>query len=255
MKSTATVIYLNKPLYQKVKQAANQKFDKPSYVKSLWITREYKKRGGKVRYEGGKPSNESIKKAVASEGIRQEGCYVTASLLWNDYETEEITASLDEKFEVSEAESDKEVLFAARFWEDNKEELTKDNESHLAELERFESFEAEEYLALAANEGKTLNKPFRTPGGPKKFSVYVKNDKGNVVKVNFGDPGMSIKRDDPERRKSFRARHNCDNPGPKYKARYWACWTWRANAPVSKIVGEKILEVNPNLKSVEEISE
>ena len=73
----------------------------------------------------------------------------------------------------------------------------------------------------------TLNKPFRTPGGPKKFSVYVKNDKGNVVKVNFGDPAMEIKRDDPQRRKNFRARHNCDNPGPKWKARYWSCqWGW-----------------------------
>lgn len=72
----------------------------------------------------------------------------------------------------------------------------------------------------------TLNKPFRTPGGPKKFSVYVKNDKGNVVKVNFGDPNMEIKRDDSERRKSFRARHNCDNPGPKWKARYWSCKMW-----------------------------
>lgn len=71
-----------------------------------------------------------------------------------------------------------------------------------------------------------LNKPFRTPDGPKKFSVYVKNDKGNVVKVNFGDPEMSIKRDDPERRKSYRARHNCDNPGPKWKANYWSCKMW-----------------------------
>ena len=71
-----------------------------------------------------------------------------------------------------------------------------------------------------------LNKPFRTPGGPKKFSVYVKNEKGNVVKVNFGDPNMKIKKNIPERRKSFRARHNCDNPGPKYKARYWACRSW-----------------------------
>ena len=70
---------------------------------------------------------------------------------------------------------------------------------------------------LEAKEKKTLNKPFRTPGGPKKFSVYVKNEKGNVVKVNFGDPNMEIKRDDPARRKSFRARHNCDNPGPKTK--------------------------------------
>ena len=71
-----------------------------------------------------------------------------------------------------------------------------------------------------------LNKPFRTPGGPKKFSVYVKNEKGNVVKVNFGDPNMKIKKNIPERRKSFRARHNCDNPGPKYKARYWSCRAW-----------------------------
>ena len=72
----------------------------------------------------------------------------------------------------------------------------------------------------------TLNKPFRTPGGPKKFSVYVKNEKGNVVKVNFGDPNMKIKKNIPERRKSFRARHNCDNPGPKWKARYWSCKAW-----------------------------
>ena len=71
-----------------------------------------------------------------------------------------------------------------------------------------------------------LNKPFRTPDGPKKFSVYVNNDKGNVVKVNFGDPNMEIKKDIPERRKSFRARMRCDSPGPKYKARYWACKSW-----------------------------
>lgn len=72
----------------------------------------------------------------------------------------------------------------------------------------------------------TLNKPFRTPDGPKKSSVYVKNDKGNVVKVNFGDPNMKIKKNIPERRKSFRARHNCENPGPKWKAKYWSCKAW-----------------------------
>ena len=71
-----------------------------------------------------------------------------------------------------------------------------------------------------------LNKPFRTPDGPKKFSVYVKNEKGNVVKVNFGDPNMEIKKDIPARRKSFRARMRCDSPGPKWKARYWACKSW-----------------------------
>jgi hypothetical protein len=71
-----------------------------------------------------------------------------------------------------------------------------------------------------------LGKPFRTPKGPKKFSVYVKNEKGNVVKVNFGDPNMKIKKSDPARRRSFRARHNCDNPGPRWKARYWSCRAW-----------------------------
>lgn len=81
-------------------------------------------------------------------------------------------------------------------------------------------------------EGKKvkLNDPIR--GGSKKFYVYVKNEKGNVVKVSFGDPNMEIKRDDPARRKSFRARHNCSDPGPKWKARYWSCWQWRAGANV-----------------------
>jgi len=78
-----------------------------------------------------------------------------------------------------------------------------------------------------------LNKPFRTPGGPKKFGVYVKNESGNVVIVRFGDPNMEIKRDDPNRRKNFRARHNCDNPGPKTKARYWSCKMWERGKSVS----------------------
>ena len=69
-----------------------------------------------------------------------------------------------------------------------------------------------------------LGKPMR--GDVKKFKVYVKNPKGNVVKVNFGDPNMRIKKSNPGRRKSFRARHNCDNPGPRHKARYWSCRKW-----------------------------
>src|SRR5210317_668910 len=85
------------------------------------------------------------------------------------------------------------------------------------------------YLIKAAEyQGRkvTLNKPFRTSNGPKKFAVYTKNEKGNVVIVRFGDPNMKIKKNIPERRKSFRARHNCDNPGPKWKARYWSCKAW-----------------------------
>jgi len=70
-----------------------------------------------------------------------------------------------------------------------------------------------------------LNKPMR--GDVKKFKVYVKDPKTkNVKKVNFGDPNMRIKKSNPKRRKSFRARHNCDNPGPKTKARYWSCRKW-----------------------------
>ena len=90
-------------------------------------------------------------------------------------------------------------------------------------------------ISLAANEKKTLNKPFRTANGPKKFSVYVKNEKGNVVKVNFGDPNMEIKRDDPVRRKSYRARHQCDSkPGPKWKANYWSCKMWESGKSVTQ---------------------
>ena len=91
-----------------------------------------------------------------------------------------------------------------------------------------ELYDEDEILIATEKNGKkvTLNKPFRTSDGPKKFSVYVKNDKGNVVKVNFGDPNMEIKRDDPARRRSYRARHNCDNPGPKWKANYWSCKMW-----------------------------
>ena len=90
-------------------------------------------------------------------------------------------------------------------------------------------------LGEAEYQGKKvkLNDPFRLPSGSnKKFGVYVKNEKGNIIKVTFGDPNMEIKRDDPGRRKSFRARHNCDTPGPKTKARYWSCFQWRKGAKV-----------------------
>lgn len=73
----------------------------------------------------------------------------------------------------------------------------------------------------------SLNKPFLTPGENKKRAVYVKNAKGNVVKVRFGDPNMRIRKSNPAARKSFRARHGCDvNPGPKWKAKYWSCRAW-----------------------------
>ena len=97
------------------------------------------------------------------------------------------------------------------------------NKCAIALLEDIKSGKLQ--LTEAEYQGRTvqLNKPTR--GDVKKFKVYVK--KGDkVVKVNFGDPNMRIKKSNPERRRSFRARHNCDNPGPKYKARYWSCRKW-----------------------------
>lgn len=93
------------------------------------------------------------------------------------------------------------------------------------------------YPTSAPNDGQTqireaeyhgrdvpLGKPMQ--GDVKKFKVYVKNKSGNVVKVNFGDPNMRIKKSNPARRRSFRARHHCESPGPRDKARYWSCRKW-----------------------------
>ena len=90
-----------------------------------------------------------------------------------------------------------------------------------------------EFISEAEYQGRKvqLGKPMQ--GDIKKSKVYVKNDKGKIVKVNFGFGGksahgkiMTIKKNNPARRKSFRARHNCDNPGPRWKPRYWSCKAW-----------------------------
>jgi len=83
--------------------------------------------------------------------------------------------------------------------------------------------------------GKELNNPTR--GDVKKYKVYVKNDKGNVVKVEFGDPNMSIKRDDPAARKAFRARHNCDQKKDKTTAGYWSCKFWSTKSVTDLMKG------------------
>jgi hypothetical protein len=184
------VKYHDEALHQRVKQAADKKFgSKSSYVKSLWIIKEYKSRGGKVQYKGKKPSTISIKKQV-------KGSQVILNV----------------------------------------------------------SYQVEEDLFAAEHNGKKvhLNKPFRTPSGPKKFAVYTKNGSGKVVIVRFGDPNMEIKRDDPARRKSFRARHHCENPGPKWKAQYWACQTWRSDKSVKQVAGEEEIDWD-NLPTQEEI--
>jgi hypothetical protein len=110
----------------------------------------------------------------------------------------------------------------------SKEDLSDEEIDNISFLRELVDSDWNFLEAEAAEKKKSvkLNKPFRTPSGPKKFGVYVKNEKGNVVLVRFGDSNMEIKRDDPERRKNFRARHGCDNPGPKWKAKYWSCKFW-----------------------------
>jgi len=110
------------------------------------------------------------------------------------------------------------------------------DENDIEEMEDFIAFlktkvkEKEAYNESVIEEAEyqgrkvKLGKPMQ--GDVKKFKVYVKNPAGRVVKVNFGDPNMRIKKSNPDRRRSFRARHNCDNPGPRTKARYWSCRKW-----------------------------
>ena len=105
------------------------------------------------------------------------------------------------------------------------------NESDIKELvEYLKTYKPDVNEAEYQGRKVKLGKPTR--GDVKKFKVYVKNPKGNVVKVNFGQGGdakggtMRIRKSNPQARKSFRARHNCDSPGPRHKARYWSCRKW-----------------------------
>jgi hypothetical protein len=93
-------------------------------------------------------------------------------------------------------------------------------------IQRLAAFESEEVIDEAEYQGRKVKLGKPMAGDVKKFKVYVKNPKGNVVKVNFGQKGVKIKKNNPARRKSFRARHNCANPGPRHKARYWSCRKW-----------------------------
>jgi len=85
---------------------------------------------------------------------------------------------------------------------------------------------ATESVAEAKYQGREVPLGKKMAGDVKKSKVYVRKPNGNIVKVNFGDKKMRIKKSNPARRKSFRARHNCKNPGPRWKARYWSCRSW-----------------------------
>lgn len=104
--------------------------------------------------------------------------------------------------------------------EDSNSPMAQDSTSPITGDQQDDELDEAEYQGRNVPLGKPMK------GDVKKSKVYVKGPKGNVVKVNFGDPNMKIKKSNPKRRKSFRARHNCDNPGPRWKARYWSCRAW-----------------------------
>jgi hypothetical protein len=170
--------------------------------------------------------------------INEEEVYGTEEELDEDNfyipeESEYITAE-----EIELEETDIEEIEAAGLWENIRKKKAREGKNYKpakpGDKDR-PSKEAWKKAQGAEYQGRkvTLNKPFRTPGGPKKFAVYTKNESGNVVIVRFGDKNMEIRRDDPNRRRNFRARHNCDTPGPKFKARYWSCqWSWSPSKKV-----------------------
>lgn len=154
------------------------------------------------------------------------------SALLADVEKNELDG---DEYDAQQDKTDKDIIMRIT---DLEKRLDKVEASKLGEeitLEEAQDFHEEfGYLAYSLDESDTfeaeyqgrkvpLNKPMR--GDVAKFKVYVK-DGDKVKKVNFGDPNMRIKKSNPKRRKSFRARHNCDNPGPKTKARYWSCRKW-----------------------------
>ena len=163
--------------------------------------------------------------------INEEEVYGTEEELDEDnfYIPEESEYLTTEEIELDESEIVE--VEAAGLWENIRKKKAREGKNYKPakpgdkdrpQKEAWERAQGAEYQGRKV----TLNKPFRTPDGPKKSAVYVKNESGNVVIVRFGDKNMKIKKNIPERRRSFRARHNCDNPGPKWKARYWSCRAW-----------------------------
>jgi hypothetical protein len=209
------------------KSAAKSKFDVyPSAYANGWAAKNYKSKGG-----GWKTCNESVQ--------LDEAC-------WDGYKQ----VGMKDKYgrQVPNCVPIKENDQSGGYWGDEAtEDINSDDDVNygLVEPEEYdvEDEDMADFIAFMRNYDKNLNegcqclreaeyqgrevqlgKPMQ--GDVKKFKVYVKNPAGNVVKVNFGQKGMKIRKSNPAARKSFRARMNCDSPGPRYKANYWSCRKW-----------------------------
>ncbi len=210
------------------KAAAKSKFDVyPSAYANGWAAKNYKSKGG-----GWRTCNESLGELNALhecwDGYREIGGKMkNGKMVPNCVPVKENIKDmrLVNLMPVNGKNINEQI--------DEVEEYDVDNEQDMKEFVQF----MREYVTQlneagcpcvfeAEYQGRKvqLGKPMQ--GDVKKFKVYVKNASGNVVKVNFGDPNMRIKKSNPDRRRSFRARHNCDNPGPRWKARYWSCRKW-----------------------------
>lgn len=190
----------------------------------LWENiRKKKERLGK-KYKPAKPGDpdrprkDAFKKAQSGDGSEMA---IEQIMKMHDQLMEVVAKMQTMQIPVEFQDWTKDMISKAEIYVQNVYDFVKYYEPGKYEDEG-DSTDASEYQGRKV----TLNKPFRTSNGPKKFAVYVKNESGNVVIVRFGDPNMTIKKDIPERRKSFRARHNCDNPGPRWKARFWSCKAW-----------------------------
>jgi hypothetical protein len=161
------------------------------------------------------------------------------------YETEQDATVIEIPLarQLSESESDKYAQKLANYmfeqgYKDFDIEISTDSNNEFVAEETYDGddffqeygvmwFNNDDILDEAEYQGRKVQLGKPTRGDVKKFKVYVRDPKTkNIKKVNFGDPNMKIKKSNPARRRSFRARHNCDNPGPRHKARYWSCRAW-----------------------------
>ena len=197
---------------------------------------------------GPKPKKKNANTFGAKIGKKGKSVYATAKIPFQEEVTDseeeqlkKIKIQLKKASDMHKKQSEKiddivdeslcEVNTYYNLYEAVQDAVTEENESAcpqcLYEILSDAACGCPDLLPEAKYQGRevTLNKPTR--GDVKKFKVYVRDPKtGNIKKVNFGDKNMRIKKSNPKRRKSFRARHNCDNPGPKTKARYWSCRMW-----------------------------
>lgn len=200
------------------KSAAKSKFDVyPSAYANGWAAKNYKSKGG-----GWRKCNESLGELNALDEACWEGYKQVGGKMKNGKMvpncvpiSEDIDSDDDvnyglvepEEYDVEDEDMEDFISFMRTYSKDLNEETCP-------------CMHEAEYQGRDVKLGKPM------AGDVKKFKVYVKNPSGNVVKVNFGQKGVKIKKNNPDRRRSFRARHNCDSPGPRHKARYWSCRKW-----------------------------